>query len=584
MATMKKNPAIKIDRREFLKISSLCSVGILTGLPNIEASTPTADLVLTNGNIITVDSKDSIGEAVVVKGGKILDVGSKKMALQYIGSSTKIVDLKGKTVTPGFIDSHAHLPFFGLRENGWFVKLHGILSKDEILEMLAERVRKTSKGGWISAWGIENPSLSFLDKNDLDRVTTDHPMLVVHTSGQWGFSNSSALRIAGIEQNTPDPPGSKIGKNPSTKEPTGLLIHYPALHLVRQHMPEPDETQAQDALLFAANLYAAEGVTTVHDNFFVLNQPLFQRAYFKLLRSKRMPLRVKIWPYIPNYRAAMWVVDNLFGSGRSEIGELTLYRRRYSKLFDSLWGGFKIAVDGGDTTSLWYDNPYSISLQRAEELNNMFKLFHGAGHQVSIHAAGDKAVDVILDAIETANKEKSRENHRHRIEHAVSPPTRSLERIKRLGVVISTHPQWFFSWGDKWHLVKKLELQGQKSIPIKSYLKNDIPVAMGADPPAFPMYQPQIALWQAGTRTTRGGYRYDNEESISIREALRVQTMGSAYAAFQEKELGSIEKGKLADMVVWDKDFYTISIDQIKDVKALLTIVGGKIFHEKKEG
>jgi len=583
MGTIKNNSAKKIDRREFLKISGLTTVGILTGLPSIEASTPTADLVLTNGKIITVDSKDSIAEAVVVKYGKILEVGSKEMALQYVGSGTKVVDLKGKAATPGLIDSHAHLPMFGQRENGWFVKLHGIESKSEILEMLVERARKTPKGWWVSAWGIEDMSLSFFNKNELDRVTKEHPMLVVHTSGQWGFANSLAFRVAGIHKDTLDPPGSKIGKDPSTQEPTGLLIHYPALQLIRQHMPDPDNRQAQDALLFAASLYAAEGVTTVHDNFFALNQPHFHKAYFELTQSKRMPLRIKIWPYVANYRIAWWLFDELFGPGKSDIGELTFYKRSYSKLFDSIWGGFKIAVDGGGITSLWYDNPHGLPMHRPEELHSMLKLFHRAGYQVSIHAVADKSVDLILDAIEAVNKGHRRENHRHRIEHALCPRTNSLERIKRLGVVISTHPQWFFSWGDKWPLVKKLEHEGQRSIPLKSYLKNDIPVAMGADPPAFPMYQPQLALWQAGARITRGGYCYDNEESISIREALRMQTMGSAYAAFQEKELGSIEKGKLADMAVWNHDFYTIPKDQIKDVKAILTIVGGKIVHEKNE-
>ena len=194
MGTIKNNSAKKIDRREFLKISGLTTVGILTGLPSIEASTPTADLVLTNGKIITVDSKDSIAEAVVVKYGKILEVGSKEMALQYVGSGTKVVDLKGKAATPGLIDSHAHLPVFGQRENGWFVKLHGLQSKEEIMEALAQRARKTPKGEWISAWGVEDLSLSYLDKDDLDRVTKEHPMLVVHTTGQWGFANSLALK------------------------------------------------------------------------------------------------------------------------------------------------------------------------------------------------------------------------------------------------------------------------------------------------------------------------------------------------------------------------------------------------------
>ena len=212
----------------------------------------------------------------------------------------------------------------------------------------------------------------------------------------------------------------------------------------------------------------------------------------------------------------------------------------------------------------------------------MFKLFHQAGHQVSVHAVGDNAVDLMLDIIEAANRDYPREGHRHRIEHALSPKTYSLERMNRLGVVISTHPQWFFAWGDKWTGLKMRE-DFFGVIPLKSYLKSNISLAIGADPPAFPVYKPQVALAEAVNRVTQGGYHFDPAESITIQEALKIQTMGSAYAGFQENEIGSIEKGKLADMVIWDRDFYTVPPDKIKDVKAEMTILGGKIVYRYNE-
>ncbi|MBW1672811.1 MAG: amidohydrolase [Deltaproteobacteria bacterium] len=579
---MKTKSLRKICRRDFLRISGLATVGVLTGYPHVKAATPTADLVLTNGKIITVDPVDTITQGVAVKRGRILELGKTEMIKKYVGRQTKVVNLRGKTVTPGLIDSHAHLPFFGLRENGWFLNLQGVRSKDEILELLAERARKNPKGEWISAWGVESLSMSYLNKDDLDRVTTEHPMLVVYTGGQWGFANSYALRIAGIDKNTPNPPGSKIGKNFSGKEPTGLLIHYPALHLVRKHMPAPDNEQAKDALLFAAKLYAAEGVTSVHDNFFSLAQPQFHKAYFEKVQSRKMPIRIKLWPYMPNLNVASKVLNALFESDDlypdSKIKDLILYKREVPELFSSLWGGFKMAVDGGGPTTIWYSRP-GVPLHKTEELHRMFKLFHNAGHQVSTHAVGDKAVDMILDAIEAAHRDHPREDCRHRIEHALSPQTRSLERIKRLGVVICTHPQWLFAWGDKWTGLKRRE-DYFGVIPLKSYLKSDIPLAIGADPPAFPVYQPQVGLAEAVNRITRSGYRFDSSQSISIQEALRIQTMGSAYAGFQEKDIGSIEKGKHADMVVWNRDFYTVSPDEIKEVKAEVTIVGGKLVYK----
>jgi predicted amidohydrolase YtcJ len=567
-----------ISRRKFLEISALATAGVLTGVPSVQASTPTAEMVLINGKIITVDAKDSIRESVAVRGGEIIDTGTTEKIARYIGTQTKVIDLKGKTVTPGLIDSHAHLSVFGQRENGWFVKLHGLKSKEEIMEALAQRARRLPKGEWVSAWGIEDLDLSYFDKEDLDRVTTEHPMLVVHTTGQWGFANSLALKMAGISGSTKSPPGSKVEMKLFRNEPTGALVHYPALQLVRDHMPVPSDEQAREALLFAARLYAAEGVTTVHDNFFMLGTPYHHRAYFDLAQSGELPLRLKIWPYFPNLSVASQVYRNLFTSDEnvpSRIRELVRYKRDSPGLFASLWGGFKIAIDG---VPLWYEWQRGTPMHKTEDLNAMVKLFHRAGHQISIHASGDRAVDMILDAIEASLKDHPRQDHRHRIEHAISPQTGSLDRIRRLGVVVSTHPQFIYSWGDKWRMKNRA-----KGIPLRSYLERGIPVAFGADPPAFPLYQPQIALWQALKRTTEAGSRLDSAESISIQEALKIQTMGSAYAAFQEREIGSIETGKRADMVVWDRDYYRISQDEIKDVKALMTFVGGKRVYEKRE-
>ncbi len=575
----------EMDRRAFLKSSSLAALGFLGGCGRIQAATSTAQLVMTNGKIITVDPSNTIAQAVAVKNRKILDVGENKKILRYIGNGTRVIDLKGKTVTPGLVDSHAHLPFFGLRENGWLLNLQGKRSKEELLETLAQEARKTPKGEWISAWGVESMSMSFLTREDLDRVSVSHPILVVFTGGQWGFANSFALKIARIERGTPDPPGGKIGKSISGDEPNGLLANYPALNLLREHMPLPNAAQSRDALLHAAKLYASEGVTTVHDNFFSLGTPHFHRAYLETIRTGQMPLRIKIWPYIPNSEIGKKVQHALFDSGElyphSRIKDLISYQRQFPETFKSLWGGFKMAVDGAGG-GLWSFNPYAIPLHRSDELHKMFWIFHRAGHQVSVHAVGNEAVDQLMDVIDLALKEHPRADHRHRIEHALGPRTSSIRRMKRLGVVVSTHPQWLFGWGDKWQGLRMRENE-IGVIPLRSYLRAGIPVAMGADPPAFPAHQPQMALWQAGARVTREGYRYDPAEGISVDQALRVQTMGGAYAGFQEKEIGSIEKGKEADMVVWDRDFYTIPQDEIPRVKAELTMVRGKIVYGAKE-
>lgn len=579
----KNNSSNKISRRNFLEISALAAAGVLTGFPIVQASTPTAELVLINGKIITVDAKDSIVEGLAVRGGKIIDTGSAEKISKYRGTQTKVIDLHGKTVTPGLIDAHAHLPVFGQRENGTWVNLQQCKTKEEVLSKLAERAKMLPKGEWVNAWGIADNTHRFLNRDDLDGVSGEHPILVTHTSGQWGFANTLALRISGIDKNTPDPPGAEIGRSMMGK-PTGLLIHYPALYLVRRMMPQISEKKFEEAILFAQNLYAKEGVTAIHDNFFMvaeINSANFSEKYLTALSSNKMPLRVKIWPYMPNLQEAQHGITDIF-SGKdpapnSVYRNLALLRKENPSLFAEIWGGWKLATDAGGPTALFYRNPGGLPMHKKEELHEMVKLFHETGQQISVHAVGDEAVDLTITSFLNALKSHPRKDHRHRIEHALAPTPSALDYMAEHGIVVCTHPQWIYSWGDKWKMNNKAVV-----IPLKSYLRDGIPVALGADPPAFPLYQPQIALWQAIKRTTQAGVRLDSAESITIAQALRMQTRGSAYAGFQEKEIGSLETGKLADMVIWDRDFYSISTDEIKDVKVLMTFVGGKIVYEKK--
>ncbi|MFB3883854.1 MAG: amidohydrolase [Thermodesulfobacteriota bacterium] len=575
-----------LDRRKFLKVSSLALASAITGKPPITAAAETADLVLAGGKLITVDKKDSVAQAVAVKNGRILDVGSDEAIRQYVGQGTKVIDLHGRTVTPGLIDSHAHLPVFGFRENGSWVNLQSKGSKEEILEAIGTRAKKLQKAEWVYAWGIQDITFSFMDRSDLDRVSQDHAILAVHTSGQWGFANTLALQLSGIDRNTPDPEGAKIAKD-SAGNPTGLLIHYPALYLVRRKLPVPTYEKYREALSFAANLYAAEGVTTIHDNFFFIAEMSSANpveAYIDALESNQLPVRVKLWPYIPNIREARLAVEDLFSKKDPDPDSayrlLAQCKREKGSLFSEIWGGWKLAADGGGPSSLFYRNPSGLPMHDEKDFQEMVSLFHKTGQQISVHAIGDKAVDLTVSAFIQALKAEPRRDHRHRIEHANSPTIKARDLMARSGVVVSTHPQWIYKWFDRAQLLKYLD-SDRGAIPLKSYLDRSIPVAFGADPPAFPVYQPQVALWQAVARVTEKGYRLTSSESISIRSALRCQTMGSAYAGFQEKEVGSIEKGKLADLVVWDKDMDAVPTDEIKNLRAEATLLGGKVVYGK---
>jgi hypothetical protein len=571
-----------MDRRTFLKITGTVSATPLLRPLSVMAAQPEASLILFNGRVITVDGVDSVAEAIAVRGDKILAVGSTSRAKSFAGRDSTLIDLQGKIVTPGLIDSHAHLPQFGSRELYW-VKLQGVESKEEILKLIADRAEKTPEGEFINAWGVESNDLTFMNRGDLDAVTTRHPVLVVHTTGQWGFANSAALKLGGVNQATVSPPGSLVEKGPRG-EPTGLLIHYPALALVRNAVPPPTAEQMERAISHAAALYSQEGVTAVHDNFFMvtgMSSGDSSRLYFDLAASGRLPLRLKIWPYLPTLLDTRDAVAELFSTGKpnpaSPFYGLGERKRADPVSFARVWGGLKIAIDGSGPTAGWSRNPKALMLHSPEDLRQMVNVIHQAGQQVCVHATGNLAVETMLDAFEAAQRAHNRPDPRHRIEHALWPGEESLRRINKAGIIVSTHPQFLYAWGDRFSSSPR----GPEFIPLRSFLNHQIPVALGADPPAFPLWQPQYALWQAVARVSKGGKRFAPSESISIKEALRLQTMGSAFAAFQERDLGSLEEGKLADMVVWDRDFLTIPVDDIRSAKAYKTIVGGKIMFSR---
>ena len=384
-----------IDRRTFLKLLGTVSAAPLLRPLSVVAVQPEASMILFNGRIITVDGSDSVAEAIAVRGDRILAVGSTPRVKSFAGRDSMLIDLQGKAVTPGLIDSHAHLPPFGSRELYW-VKLQGIESKEEILELIAARAEKTLEGAFINAWGVESDDFAFMNRRDLDEVTTRHPVLVVHTTGQWGFANSAALELGGVNQATVSPPGSLIEKGPRG-EPTGLLVHYPALYLVRSAIPPPTAEQMERGISHAAALYSQEGVTSVHDNFFMvtgMSSVESARLYFNLAASGRLPLRLKIWPYLPTLPDTLDAVAELFTAGKPntaspfyEVGEM---KRSDPASFARVWGGLKIAVDGSGPTAGWSRNPNALMLHSPAELRANGRR-HSSGRAADQRPCGRKS-------------------------------------------------------------------------------------------------------------------------------------------------------------------------------------------------
>jgi len=571
-----------VSRRRFLKhilafVAALTAVVAgyrLLGRRQEEAPPPEgyADMILMNGKILTVDPNDSVVEAVAVKDGTILATGSYVKLKQLVGLSTKRVDLKGKTVTPGLVDSHLHMHYYGKQFQDKLVDIRfpSVRTRDELIGKIRKKLETATRGEWIAGnqgFIIRDPP----NRWELDEIAPDNPVFLLHSSGQFAVVNSLALSLAGIDKDTRNPYGGIIDKDGSIGEPTGYLYHYPAIDLVRRLIPGiglvTDEDQKGFILTGATKCFEA-GYTSVQD--VIISSPRHVRLYMDLAKEGGLPLGVYMMLYVESI----------------EDAEEKLSRADHWKGKNYNFAGWKIAVDGGAAagTVLMYDSDTPAShrsylYHTKETLNEMVAMFHKEGYQVAFHVVGDKAIDMALDAIEYALKTAPRPDHRHRLEHVIFPTPAALDRIKRLGVVVSTSPQWIFFFGAAYEENLKEEHMRQ-FMSLKTILDKGIPLAFGCDVPATPLIEPKWALIGATTRMTPEKRSIRPEESISMKDALRAHTMGSAYVAFEENARGSIEPGKVADMVVWSEDLYSASPEKLLTIKVEATIVEGQVVYK----
>jgi len=531
-----------------------------------------ADMILMNGNVLTVDPNDRIVEAVAVKDASIQAAGSYKELKQLVGPSTKQVDLKGKTVTPGLVDSHLHMQYYGkqFQDKLFDIRFPTVKTRDELIETVRKHIATAAKGEWVAGnqgFIVSDPP----NRWELDEMAPDNPIFLLHASGQYAVANSQALKLAGIGKDTPTPYGGLIEKDSSTGEPTGFLYHYPAIDLVRRLIPGigvvTDEERRGFVLTGARKCFEV-GYTSVEDVIIATSNDV--KLYIDMAKEGKLPLNVYMLLYVESLEDA-----------KTKLSAADHWKgKNYN------FAGWKIAVDGGASagTLLMYDRDLRVS-QRSylyhtqETLNEMVVMFHKEGHQVAFHVGGDKAVDMALDAIEYALEKTPRADHRHRLEHVIVPTPEALDRIKRLGVVVSTSPQWITFFGKGWADALGEEYT-KRFMPLKTMLDKGIHLAFGCDVPATPIVDPKWALIGATTRMTYDMTPIIPEESISMKDTLRAHTMGSAYAAFEENIRGSIEPGKTADMVVWSEDLYSASLKQLTNLRVEATIVEGEVVYK----
>jgi predicted amidohydrolase YtcJ len=532
-----------------------------------------ADLVLVNGKIWTVDDRRPEVEAVAVLGNRIAAVGSTEEIRKWIGANTNVIDLQGRRVTPGFNDSHVHFLDGGMGLAS--VQLRDARTPEEFRDRIRDFAAKLPKGRWIlnGNWDHENWAPPALPTRRLiDAVTPDNPVFINRLDGHMCLANSLALKLAGMTRETPDPPGGTIVRD-ADGEPTGVLKDA-AMNYVYKVIPNPSEEVVAEAIR-AALAYAAEnGVTSVQD---MSASPEVFGVYQKLLANGELTVRVYgLQPLSDWGRLARAGVRAWFGNDKLKIG------------------GLKGFADGslGSTTALFFepylDAPKTSGLPSDEMfpegkmLNNILGADR-AGLQIAVHAIGDKANKTILDVFAEVERRNGPRDRRLRIEHAQHLRPEEIKRFGAERVIASMQPYHAIDDG-RWAENRIGPNRAKGTYAFRSLLDAGATLAFGSDWFVAPM-EPLMGIYAAVTRRTLDGQRPQGwvpEQKITVAEAVRAYTMGSAYAGGDENVKGSIEVGKLADLVALSADIFKIDPVEIEKVKVVMTIFDGKVIYGRK--
>jgi predicted amidohydrolase YtcJ len=532
-----------------------------------------ADVVFINGEVITVDGNNRVVEAVAVKDNRIIAVGSNKEIKEHVFNETTIVDLDGKTLLPGFIDAHLHLTIYGTNLLGVSCIAPHIQCLEDIFTDLRRKAKETPKGKWVRAWGFNETTLDenrFPTKEELDKISLDHPIVIIRTCNHTSIANSKALHLAGISENTEDPEGGIIERNPDGTL-TGKLIEN--AHMQLFEFASYTEEELQKGMMLASNEFIQAGITSVHDAGAYGDGSETLRIMQQA--SKANDIKVRVYAIIGSLTNSHDFVKKMV-----EAGPITGLGDDWFKI-----GPAKLFTDGSSTgptiaTREGYShnpNDHGITYYSQDDLDRILGEAHKKGFQITAHAQGDRAIEMILNCIERAVEEHPREDHRHRIEHAGIASPDLQARMKKLGVVIIPNPVFMYVNGDKY-----LEYYGDRvnvMYPTRDYIDQDIIAAFGSDTPVT-FADPLLGIHAAVNRETRLGNSVGKNQRIGVMEAIRAYTWNGAFASFEENRKGSIEIGKLADLVVLNDRILKVDPTNIKELKVELTMIDGKVLYD----
>ena len=574
------------------KTIAVIAAALIIGASEPRAQQPAAERALINGTILTVDARDSIAQAVAIACGKIVAVGTNDEIRQRIGSNTDVIDLRGRTATPGLIDSHVH---FSEADALYMIDLSdpAITTMDGVLARVRAQVSTLKPGDWVRGSGWDEGRLAerrYITAADLDKVAPNNPVWLTHTTGHYGVANSYALKQAGVERETKDPPAGTIDRD-ANRNPTGVMKEA-AMDLVRRNVPPLTREQEKNGILRMAQDFNAEGMTGAKDPGI---GPEKWELYRELLNEKKLTVRV----------FALWSGGRTVESASDALVRIRQLPRPPASFGDGrlLSGGVKIFMDGsGGARTAWMYADWNKNFTEHDTGNHgypttdpavyrqMVVLLHGAGVHVSTHAIGDQAIDWVVDTYDQVLKAKPTRGLRHGIIHANTPTDHAIDVMARLQKTYDAgypESQAPFMWwlGDN-YAGNLGPARGKRLKPFRTYVRKGIKWGGGSDFSVTP-FAARYSLWSSTARTTLhatyGAQPFGTAEAVDIHDALRAQTIWAAHQMFLDDRIGSIEAGKDADIAVWDRNMYIEPTERVKDLKCELTLLQGEVVFRKEQ-
>lgn len=553
----------------------------LTLLTLIIACQPTpkgeiADTIYTNGQIITMEVEGETANSIAIKNGKIIAMDKVSLVDKHQGDSTKVIDLDGKTMLPGFVDAHSHISIgmtvIGIADLS-SPPVGNVKNISDLIQQLKTHQEKNNipKGEWVAGWGYDPDLLEekrHPNKLDLDDAFPDHPVFLAHTSGHMAVINSTALDIVGMDANTPDPAGGMIVRLPNSNEPSGL-VQETAMYAVRKVLPTPTPVQAMQLFEATQNLYASRGITTAQDGFTDYKSFLFLK---QMAEAGKLKLDIEVL-------AGFLDLEKYFKNHFNEFGKSQNGLRLT---------GVKVVSDGSPQgKTAFFSKPYLTKVPgcahdcrgfpnvTGSQMGGIMKQCYEAGIQLYTHANGDGAIDLFLETHEAVidSMEQVPDDMRSVIIHSQFVRPDQLELYKKHQMIPAYFTNHAFFWGDV-HLENLGTERANFLSPMKTSMDMGIVCTNHTDFPVTPVDQ-LFLLGTAVNRTSRSGKVMGEDQRLTPYEGLKAITINAAYQHKQEHLKGSIKVGKLADFVILGENPLTVEVDKIKDIEVLETIKEG---------